>query len=765
MKTVGQLVRIRMDIRGRVQGVGFRPFVFRLAREMGLSGWVSNSLEGVSVEAEGSPDVVNLFAQRLIREKPHLSSFEILESRTLEAVGRRTFEIRESQTAGTPTALVLPDTATCADCLRELFDVSDRRYLYPFVNCTNCGPRYSIIESLPYDRQNTTMKRFQMCRACTSEYNDPSNRRFHAEPNACPACGPSLRAWDTQGHVVSVREDALRSAVRALRQGATVAIKGLGGFQLLVAAKDDAAVRRLRLRKQREEKPFAVMYPSLDSVAKACEVNECENAILTSPAAPIVLLRRHSDDLAPSVAPGNSYLGVMLPYTPLHHILMSDLDFPIVATSGNRSDEPICIDEREALERLGRVADLLLVHNRPIARHVDDSVTRVILGDIQVLRRARGYSPLPIDAGRPLCSTLAVGGHLKNTVAVAVRNEVIMSQHIGDLESAASFDAFRRVVNDLTGFYKVAPASIVADAHPDYISTRFAARSDAPHFSVQHHYAHVLSCMADNKIEGPVLGVAWDGSGFGLDGTIWGGEFLRVDDAGWRRVAHFRKFPIPGGDAAIREPRRAACGVLYELFGDVGLGMGELPPVQAFTPQEGRVLQGMLKQQLNTPRTSSVGRLFDAVASFIGLRHRSNFEGQAAMDLEFAADRVHTMDTYGFRLSGDSGLSRPFIVDWDQLFRGILDDIRRHERVEEIAAKFHNALVEIIVDVARRIGEKQVVLTGGCFQNRYLTEHAAPRLLAEGFRPYWHHHVPPNDGGIAVGQVLAAALEQEKPCA
>jgi hydrogenase maturation protein HypF len=760
-----QIARLRVAIRGAVQGVGFRPFIYRLATGMRLAGWVNNSAQGVLIEAEGRREQLRQFLLRIEAEKPPRSFIQSLESALLDPAGYTGFEVRHSDESGVKTAFVLPDIATCPDCRAEIFDPANRRYGYPFTNCTNCGPRFSIIKALPYDRANTTMRRFTMCPECQAEYDNPLDRRFHAQPNACPRCGPQLAFWDTGGNALAEHGMAQLRAAAAIRQGAIVAIKGLGGFHLMVDARDQDAVQRLRRRKAREEKPFALMYPTLAQIQDDCEVSTLEERLLRSPESPIVLLRRHSpvethSSIAEAVAPGNPNLGVMLPYTPLHHLLMAELGFPVVATSGNRSDEPICTDEREALDRLSDIADYFLVHNRPIARHVDDSIVRVMLGGECVLRRARGYAPLPVhlERARHAAPLLAVGAHLKNTVAIMVGGEVFGSQHIGDLETPQAFEAFNQVVASLATLYDFTPTVIACDAHPDYRSTQFAEAAVRGHarplVRVQHHYAHVLSCMAENELEPPLLGVAWDGTGYGLDGTIWGGEWLRVNDTSFERVAHLRTFRLPGGEQAIREPRRAAIGLLYELLGDALFARDDLPLLRAFSTQERAIMRTMLQRGINAPVTSSAGRLFDAVAAIVGLRQESRYEGQAALELECALAGVETDEAYPVRVSAHY-LTQ--IVDWEPLAHGILDDLRRGLPVGWIAAKFHNTLAEMIVAVAVRADEERVALTGGCFQNRYLAERAVARLRAAGFRPYWHQRIPPNDGGIALGQVVAAA--------
>src|ERR1039458_241962 len=792
MRGVGVNARLRIIVRGAVQGVGFRPFIYRLATASALKGWVNNSAQGVFIEVEGLRADLEAFLLRLEVEKPPRSSIQSFEPSWLDPVGYTGFEIRPSEAGGAKTALVLPDIATCPDCLDEIFNPSDRRYGYPFTNCTNCGPRFSIIESLPYDRARTSMKAFTMCAQCQAEYDDPLDRRFHAQPNACPVCGPLLELWDRKGGFSEKSRDAITAVADAIRQGQIVAVKGLGGFHLMVAAHHDGAIRRLRELKHREEKPFALMFPSIPAIKAACDVSLLEERLLRSAEAPIVLLHRKNSALRTpdpalpaSLAPGNPNLGVMLPYTPLHHLLLSALGFPVVATSGNLSDEPICTDEHEALERLGNITDLFMVHNRPIVRHVDDSIVRVMMGRELVLRRARGYAPLPIQLSSAIgnrqsaigTAVLAVGAHLKNTIALSVGPQAFISQHIGDLETEQANEAFRRVITDFQDLYEVRPAIIAADAHPDYLSTKFArdlvaqaslpasdagvpARKCPQLLSVQHHIAHVLSCMAENELQPPLLGVSWDGTGYGLDGTVWGGEFFLVTEASCDRVAHLRQFRLPGGDRAVKEPRRTALGLLYEMFGEAAFAMADVAPVKPFSPAELGPLRTMLARGLNSPLTSSIGRLFDAAASLTGLRQQVRFEGQAAMELEFALEATATAEAYDFPIRPEHAPRTtqhgPLVLDWSPLAESILADVRRNRPLAQIPARFHNALAEAIVAVAKRVGQERVVLSGGCFQNRSLTERSVQRLQEEGFRPYWHQRVPPNDGGISLGQIVAA---------
>jgi len=741
--------RARVVVRGAVQGVGFRPFVYRLATELQLNGWVSNTGQGVFIEVEGLPASVQQFLVRVEQEKPPRASIQSLESSILDPASYEKFEIRESEETGGKTVVILPDIATCADCVREIFDPNDRRFGYPFTNCTNCGPRFTIIESLPYDRANTSMKCFVMCAECDREYHDPLDRRFHAQPNACPRCGPRIELWDGAGRTIAQSQEALLNAAEMIRAGKILAFKGIGGFQLLVDARNDAAVVSLRERKHREEKPLAVMCPTIEGVRETCEISELEDRLLRSAESPIILLRRHSA-ISPSVAPGNPTLGVMLPYTPLHYLLMRELGFPVVATSGNLSDEPICIDESEAVSRLGGIADFFLVHDRPIVRHMDDSIVRTMGGREMVLRRARGYAPLPIPLKQSAPTILGVGAHLKNTVALSVGRQVFVSQHIGDLETKEAYSAFCAVAKDLPRLYEAKPEVIACDLHPDYLSTKYAAQLPAPSSEVQHHWAHIASCMAENELEPPALGVAWDGTGYGTDGTIWGGEFLLAKGGVCERVAHLRQFRLPGGNAAIKQPRRSCLGLLHEIFREELWERDEL--LADFSTQELPLLRQMLEKKVNAPLTSSAGRLFDAVASLIGLRQQASFEGQAAMEMEFAV-QSGVVEVYPFSL-GD-GL--PVVIDWEPAIRGILQDRQSGKSVGIVAAKFHNMLAEAIVAVGRKIGEPKIVLSGGCFQNRYLTERSIDRLRQENFRPYWHQRVPPNDGGIALGQVAAVA--------
>ncbi len=576
------------------------------------------------------------------------------------------------------------------------------------------------------------MRIFEMCLECSAEYHDPRNRRFHAQPNACPKCGPKLELWDENGKRIAIGDQALRRAALSINLGLIVAVKGLGGFHLMVDAMHESAIHRLRHRKRREEKPFALMFPSLSAIADYAEVDAMEERILRSPEAPIVLLQRAlSCDLSSSIAPGNPYLGIMLPYTPLHHLLMHEIGGPVVATSGNISDEPICTREQEAVLRLKGIADVFLVHNRPIVRHVDDSVVRIMAGREMIVRRARGFAPLPVLLESETPEVVAVGAHQKNAIAASVGRQVFISQHIGDLETVPAYQAFEQVIDDFGELYELKRSTFACDEHPDYFSTQYAQKqAGAAVVPVQHHYAHALSCMAENELQPPVLGISWDGSGYGPDGTVWGGEFLRITSAGYERVAHLRTFALPGGEKAVKEPRRVALSLLRETYGPDLSECGGVATLRAFTPEELRLLQEMMERGVRCPRTSSAGRLFDAVASIVELRQLCRFEGQAAMELEFLTRNVQADGAYPFTLvSEGASLS----LDWAPAIRAIVEDVRHEVRTAVVATKFHNTLVEMMVKVAQAAGEDKITLSGGCFQNRYLTETAIKRLREEGF--------------------------------
>ncbi len=749
-----------MTVRGVVQGVGFRPFVFNTARRLELAGWVLNEADTVRIEVAGRPDRVESFLKALGQTPPPQARVERIDVVDIDPKDNhlpRLFEIRASRGVSAPRPTIPADLATCPECLAEIRSEGQRRYRYPFTNCTNCGPRWSIIERLPYDRPRTSMVAFEMCPDCRREYEDPADRRFHAQPIACPACGPQVQMLDRMGRVVCAGDDALCECASAVLAGRIMAIKGLGGFQLLVDATSDDAVRRLRDRKRRYDKPLAVMIGSLDDVLHRCLLSPAEIAALRGHEAPILLVRRRLDeaaivDIAPSVAPMNPYLGVMLPYTPLHHLLMEAIGRPIVCTSGNLSEEPMAITNEDAVKRLGSIADQFLVHNRPIVRPVDDSVMRLGPQGPQVLRRARGHAPQPIALGDTGPCVLAVGGHLKNTVALALDDQAVLSQHVGDLDNLASIDVHRRAIADLVDFFQCRPEAVACDLHPDYASTRTAQRLAAewnvPLIPVQHHQAHVAACMAEHRLEGPVLGFSWDGTGYGADGTVWGGEVLECFGDRFTRAGHLRTFMIPGGDRAGREPRCSAAGLLFEILGDRASEMASA----WFRPLELANMVTLLKRQFNSPRTSSMGRLFDAVACLCGLTPITSFEGEAAMELEYAAD---LRETAAYPLPETDGPDGP-VADWEPLVRAILEDRRSGVEIQWLSARFHNAIVDWAEWVSARTDCTTVVLSGGCFQNAVLSKCIVERLSKRGLDVYTQKRVPPGDGGIALGQLRIA---------
>ncbi|MCG7198828.1 carbamoyltransferase HypF [Marinobacter pelagius] len=766
----GRATRVRWHIRvhGLVQGVGFRPFVYRQATGLGLTGWVGNASEGVVIEAEGHPEALRKLVSALEFCAPVNARVDAVR---VEPVPRypvfRAFSIRQSQAQGGATTRLPADLAPCTQCTEELHDPANRRYRYPFINCTDCGPRYSLIEALPYDRARTAMRRFQMCARCRAEYLDPASRRFHAEPNACPDCGPHIEFWQRDGAVLAQGEPALAEVANRLREGQIIALKGLGGFQLLADARNTRAIRLLRERKGRPDKPLAIMFGSVESLRQACPVSEAERELLTGPERPIVLVHAPDHGLAANVAPGRAELGVMLPCTPLHDLLLGDLGFPVVATSGNLSGEPIAIDDREALVRLGTIADGFLVHNRPILRPLDDSVARVVAGHAQILRRARGYSPNLALPRRLPAGWGASGGHLKTTVALSTEAGVVVSQHLGDMDNALSRKGFGHAVDNLQTLFATRPRRWAHDAHPDYFTTQEAKARAGESFAVQHHVAHVSAVMAEHGIEGAVLGIAWDGSGLGDDRTLWGGEFLRLDAEGYERVAHLRPFRLPGGEAAMREPRRSAFGLLYELVGEQMTEWETLAAVGCFTRAERKLLLQALRTELNAPKTSSIGRLFDAVAALTGVCLKASYEGQAAGELEAIRDSRAEVPAYEFAVSSPAAAG-PRVIDWAPAIYQLLADIQDGKPVSRLSSAFHQGLANVIVSVARQTGLSRVVLGGGCFQNACLLESSVDALERAGFQVFWPRRIPPNDGGLALGQMAWASglyRDKEAPCA
>ncbi len=833
---------VAVHVQGVVQGVGFRPFVYRIATAHELTGWVRNGLDGVRIQVRGSSTAVDAFLADLRDHAPPQASIRGIDIREIEPGGDGCdrpgdaggggggggdggggdggnlaaqdlpagggFQILESE-AGQQGSLSIPaDLAMCADCASEIADPAERRHGYPFTNCTQCGPRYTIIAGLPYDRSRTAMKHFELCPECSAEYADPRDRRFHAQPIACPRCGPRLELLGPTGEPLAAGQAALDLAVRALRAGEILALKGLGGFQLLVDATSSPAVARLRERKRRGAKPFAVMFPSTEALRSACAVSAAEEECLSGSQAPIVLVARRGHehasgrghdpapepwaDLVPEVAPDNPRVGAMLPYTPLHRLLATAIGRPLVCTSGNPAEEPMCTRTREALDRLGGVADWYLVHDRPILRPVDDSIGRVGPQGFELLRRARGYAPLPVPLAEDGPAVLALGSHLKATITLAHDRQAILSQHLGDLDSAEAVLLLEQTVSDLLEFHGVAPDVVACDLHPDYASTRLAerlaARWQIPLVRVQHHHAHAAAVVAEHGLKGEVLALAWDGTGLGTDGTIWGGEALLLAGAEFGRIAALRPFRLPGGDGAAREPRRTLLGLLAEIGaidfargGDFAWG-GDLAGggfivgdgtfvggaaaalARWFQPAELATLGVMLDRGINSPIATSMGRLFDAIAALSGLHGRSSFEGQAAMALEFAADiadpalgaAAYSLPL-GVRSTPWPAVGPPSLqADWEPLLREAIADMQAGATVAVVAARFHLSLAELAVAIAQGAGIRQVALAGGCFQNLRLSTLVRGRLEAAGFEVFAPRAIPPNDGGIALGQALVA---------
>jgi hydrogenase maturation protein HypF len=736
-------VRKQIRVRGIVQGVGFRPFVYNLAEKLNLAGYVLNSSAGVLIEVEGDSAQIEIFVRHLHENPPPLAQIEDVTVASLEPTGHQAFVIRESVDQPGQLAPVSPDVATCDDCIRDFQTPGNRRFGYPFTNCTNCGPRYTITKAIPYDRPLTTMACFPMCEECQREYEDPSNRRFHAQPNACPDCGPSLTL-------------PVERARQLLHEGRIVAIKGLGGFHLVCDPFNDAAVRLLRERKKRSDKPFALMVADVAAAEKLCVVSDQERAALTSIRRPIVILARRPDaPLSQALAPGNNTLGVMLPYTPLHHLLFDGSFSALVMTSGNLSEEPIVTGNREAALRLHSIADAFLFHNRDIHTRVDDSVVRVFVDKERVLRRSRGHAPHPVTLNFPVAEILACGAELKNTFCLTKDHYAFLSQHIGDLENYETLVFYRETLDRMQQLFRVAPRAVAFDLHPQYLSTKLALEmTGVQQIGVQHHHAHIASCMAENGIVEKVIGVAFDGTGFGADGKIWGGEFLIADFAGFERRAHFRYVPLAGGDRAVREPWRLALSYLLDTFG-AQLDSLDLPLFHRILPKKIATVRSMIERRINTIETSACGRLFDAVASIIGVRDEVNFEAQAAIELETCV--FPGVDAgYPFEISSGD----PWQIDLRPAIEAIVRDVHAAKPTGWIASAFHNTIAAIIVEVCIRLraaeGIQRVCLSGGTFQNVYLLERAVAGLRANCFEVLLHSKVPPNDGGISLGQAVIA---------
>jgi hydrogenase maturation protein HypF len=755
---MSNLEGVRIQITGVVQGVGFRPFVFGLATRLGLMGWVRNTSAGVDIQLDGTVEAIRTFTQALQDEAPPLARIdEIIVDRTAPN-GFTEFQIIHSQPLEGAFQPISPDVSLCQDCERELFDPQDRRYRYPFINCTNCGPRFTIIKDIPYDRPNTTMEPFQMCPDCAGEYHDPLDRRFHAQPVACPECGP--RIWlEMDQKKMSEDEEALQQAREDLRAGKIVAVKGLGGFHLACDATNVEAVIELRRRKLRVDKAFAIMMPDLAAIEEHCIVGDTECELLTSHERPIVILqRRQGSTIAREVAPGQDTLGVMLPYTPLHALLLEkQMGYPeaLVMTSGNICEEPIATENQEARDRLADLADVFLMHDRGIHTRCDDSVVRVFEKEIYPLRRSRGYAPYPVRLSKNTVPLLAVGAELKNTFCLTRERYAFLSHHIGDLENYETLQSFERGIDHFEKLFRVKPEAIGYDLHPNYMATRYALeraeREGLPTFGIQHHHAHIAACMAENGLNGnqPVIGVSFDGTGYGDDGAIWGGEFLVCDYLGYERAFHLSYIPLPGGDMAVHQPWRVA----WAWLDRIGIDGKSLPSLNhAVTPEEGRIVLQQIRKGINAPPTSSMGRLFDAAAALCGVRHSVNYEAQAAIEFEALVD-PEEKGIYEITIDGKE-------VDPTPMLRLLIHDLHNGVRITKIAARFHNTVVRMVVEVCKEIrtcsSVSEVVLSGGVWQNMNLLSRAVTALQKSDFTVYIHREVPTNDGGICLGQAVVA---------
>ncbi|MGI9211572.1 MAG: carbamoyltransferase HypF [Methylococcaceae bacterium] len=750
------LQRQRLTISGVVQGVGFRPYVYRLATHCGLSGWVANTPGGVALEIQGEASSLEAFRQRLPLECPSAARLDTLtaEPRPLQADSG--FEVKASHSDGQVAGFVLPDLAPCAQCLFELFDPANRRYRYPFISCTDCGPRWSLMTALPFDRVRTTMAGFRLCQVCEAEYRDSSQRRFHAQTQCCADCGPQLSLTDRYGNLMARAESALEQAISVLEQGKILAVKGVGGYQLLVDATQEAAVTRLRLRKSRPAKPLAILCATTEDARRWALVSNREQAALESAAAPIVLLQKNPSahpGLAQAVTFDLPLIGILLPSSPLHHLLIRALGFPLVVTSGNRSGEPLATDNHDAVVRLADLADAFLSHDRPIQRALDDSILRIVADDILMLRRARGYAPT-VRLHQTVPPRLALGGHLKSTIAMGRGDHLILSQHLGDLDNAASVAHFQDTVADLTRMFAVKPIETRCDRHPDYGSSLFGLSTTHP-IPVQHHIAHIRSCLAEHCPEFPVLGVAFDGLGLGTDGGLWGGEFFIMQGESSTRIASFRPFLLPGGVQAVREPRRVAVALLYQMWGAALSERLDLAPLVSLQPVGVRNLIRMMQAGLNCPGCSSVGRLYDAVASLLDVCQINRYEGEAALRVECLAGDGTNARPYPFAVQAPPDADPPYLIDWHPLFAALVADLPSHTSAQ-IAARFQRTLIEIVAHIAAQTGLKTIALSGGVFQNAGLTTGAVNHLATLGYTVLRHRFIPPNDGGLAVGQLLSS---------
>lgn len=746
--------------------MGFRPFVYQLAAKHTLKGWVCNTSEAVKISIEGEAETIEQFLLDLREQAPPRAHIEDITTTYCPATNYENFEIRHSIAEEGKYQLISPDIATCQDCLKEILNPDDRRYRYPFTNCTNCGPRFTIIKDIPYDRPLTTMNHFQMCPECQREYDDPLDRRFHAQPNACPRCGPTLELVDANGNPID-GADTITTTSQLLREGKIIAIKGLGGFLLACDATNQAVIDRLRQRKKRPSKPLAIMVSSIEETRKYCYVSDEEEKLLTSPHSPIVLLRwKTMSEVSPAVAPNLKYLGVMLPYTPLHHLLLAETGLPLVMTSGNLSEEPIAKDNDEAIRRLKGITDYFLIHNRDIYARYDDSVTMVERGVTQLVRRARGYAPYPTHLPFKSQQILGCGAEEKNTFCLTRDNHAFVSQHIGDMENLETIEHFENTISLYKRLFRIEPRIIAHDLHPEYLASKYAqelaTKTNIRLVPVQHHHAHIVSGMVDNGIKTPVIGVALDGTGFGTDGNIWGGEFLVVDYQRFTRMGHLEYLPLPGGAAAIKKPYRTTIGYLLSLLGETAL-KPDLPFLKQVDSVEIDIIQKLIEKKINSPLTSSCGRLFDAVSALLSIRGTIDYEAQAAIELEMLAhDEVNETDSYPFSIVEQDDLS---VVKLQDLFSAIIYDLQSNTTRATIAAKFHNTIAQMIKRLCQVISNKtsitQVVLSGGVFQNRLLLRKAVSLLEDGGFTVFTHQQVPCNDGGISLGQAVIANFNSQ----
>ncbi len=794
----------RIELSGVVQGVGFRPFIHRLAEVYNLRGWVLNSGKGVIIDVEGERENIRNFYQKIFTQAPPLARIEKKRIEPHPPNGYRSFEVKESLIQEEKSTLVSPDISICFHCLDELFDAKDRRYRYPFINCTNCGPRFSIIRDLPYDREKTTMDRFTMCSSCQEEYLNISQRRYHTQPTACPDCGPQINLMQNPAPLsgagrgakcppkarsrpsradgadkmqsLAKGEKAIEKTIELLKKGKIIAIKGLGGFHLACDATSEEAVRALRKRKRRPNKPLAIMSFDVEKIRNYCQVREKERELLKSPQRPIVLLkkRKGSFPIAESIAPGNGYLGVMLPYTPLHYLLLENSFFALVMTSGNLSGEPLITDNHDALSRLSGIADYSLIHNRDIYIPCDDSIVQVMDGKEHMIRRSRGYIPLPIDLEFEMPQVLACGGELKNTFCLTRGRYAFLSQHIGDLKNWENLRFYERCLEHFKRLFSIEPEIIAHDLHPEYLSTKYAVQlkhdmryaiCDMRLIGIQHHHAHIVSCMVDNGVKGKVIGVAFDGTGYGTDGKIWGGEFLIADYQDFERMAHLKYIPLPGGNRTIEEPYRMAISYLHRTL-DRDFQKLKLDFDRRWNKNKVQILLKMIDKGINSPLASSMGRLFDAVSSLIGICDISSYEAQAAIELQQEAEKVTgsklRVPGYQFEMEEEKGI---FIINPEPIILGIVEDLKKKVARPIIAAKFHNTVAEFTLDICRclkkKTGVDRVALSGGVFQNRLLLKKILERLRENSFTCYTHSKVPTNDGGISLGQAVIAAKQYQ----